>query len=105
MTMVLIALDPVFLAARAQRCGQVHVEAPRDAAHPVGASLEGVRLVHERLAFEEIARHRDRKSTRLNSSHMSKSYAVFCLKKKKKKDNKLYIHNKKKKKKKNKNED
>src|SRR5690242_901001 len=26
---------------------------------------------------------RDRKSTRLNSSHMSSSYAVFCLKKKK----------------------
>src|SRR5699024_12501208 len=26
----------------------------------------------------------DRKSTRLNSSHVSKSYAVFCLKKKKK---------------------
>src|SRR6516225_11230586 len=34
---------------------------------------------------------RDRKSTRLNSSHMSISYAVFCLKKKKKKkDNKKY---------------
>src|SRR5438477_8387987 len=30
----------------------------------------------------------DRKSTRLNSSHMSISYAVFCLKKKKKKNNK-----------------
>src|SRR5690242_20947712 len=30
----------------------------------------------------------DRKSTRLNSSHMSISYAVFCLKKKKK--NKKY---------------
>src|SRR5438477_4878678 len=28
----------------------------------------------------------DRKSTRLNSSHMSISYAVFCLKKKKKKN-------------------
>src|SRR6266581_6968386 len=27
-------------------------------------------------------RHRDRKSTRLNSSHPSSSYAVFCLKKK-----------------------
>src|SRR5438477_4504360 len=27
--------------------------------------------------------NRDRKSTRLNSSHMSISYAVFCLKKKK----------------------
>src|SRR5690242_6042561 len=31
---------------------------------------------------------KDRKSTRLNSSHMSISYAVFCLKKKKKKKNK-----------------
>src|SRR6266849_9710677 len=28
-------------------------------------------------------RHRDRKSTRLNSSHEWSSYAVFCLKKKK----------------------
>src|SRR3989442_4714105 len=28
-------------------------------------------------------RHRDRKSTRLNSSHVRISYAVFCLKKKK----------------------
>src|SRR5690242_20891212 len=32
---------------------------------------------------------RDRKSTRLNSSHMSISYAVFCLKKKKKKDKQM----------------
>src|SRR2546426_9056228 len=30
--------------------------------------------------------HPDRKSTRLNSSHLVISYAVFCLKKKKKKD-------------------
>src|SRR5690242_21290423 len=30
--------------------------------------------------------NRDRKSTRLNSSHMSISYAVFCLKKKKHRD-------------------
>src|SRR2546430_10949634 len=30
---------------------------------------------------------RDRKSTRLNSSHSQISYAVFCLKKKKKKEN------------------
>src|SRR5437899_6988181 len=29
----------------------------------------------------------DRKSTRLNSSHLGISYAVFCLKKKKKKKN------------------
>src|SRR5438477_8722181 len=32
-----------------------------------------------------ISKELDRKSTRLNSSHMSISYAVFCLKKKKKK--------------------
>src|SRR5437660_7558415 len=34
----------------------------------------------------EQQRRRDRKSTRLNSSHVAISYAVFCLKKKKKKD-------------------
>src|SRR2546427_2981593 len=32
---------------------------------------------------EEIDKERDRKSTRLNSSHSQISYAVFCLKKKK----------------------
>src|SRR5438477_8466550 len=39
----------------------------------------------------------DRKSTRLNSSHMSISYAVFCLKKKKKKYTKIKRNNKTKK--------
>src|SRR5437870_10822842 len=33
----------------------------------------------------EAAEQIDRKSTRLNSSHVAISYAVFCLKKKKKK--------------------
>src|SRR5438874_4296538 len=33
-----------------------------------------------------ICRAKDRKSTRLNSSHVEISYAVFCLKKKKKRD-------------------
>src|SRR5262245_42009690 len=37
-------------------------------------------LVVDRSAFDRI----DRKSTRLNSSHLGISYAVFCLKKKKK---------------------
>src|SRR5690606_40443489 len=32
----------------------------------------------------------DRKSTRLNSSHVKISYAVFCLKKKKKRQKSLY---------------
>src|SRR5690242_21221841 len=36
-----------------------------------------------RLGSEARQGRGDRKSTRLNSSHMSISYAVFCLKKKK----------------------
>src|SRR3712207_8471311 len=44
--------------------------------------LEG--LAHPTLAFSPDGK--DRKSTRLNSSHANISYAVFCLKKK----NKLY---------------
>src|SRR4051794_10633873 len=35
------------------------------------------------LAIRDAAPDQDRKSTRLNSSHPSISYAVFCLKKKK----------------------
>src|SRR4051794_41427829 len=37
--------------------------------------------------FSKHKKPADRKSTRLNSSHPSISYAVFCLKKKKKKYN------------------
>src|SRR5690625_5846712 len=33
-------------------------------------------------AYDRIELRRDRKSTRLNSSHVAISYAVFCLKKK-----------------------
>src|SRR5207245_8584682 len=40
--------------------------------------------VDEVSELRELDRHGDRKSTRLNSSHGSISYAVFCLKKKKK---------------------
>src|SRR3712207_8186647 len=34
-------------------------------------------------ACEDVSEIKDRKSTRLNSSHANISYAVFCLKKKK----------------------
>src|SRR5207249_6558245 len=37
------------------------------------------------ISYIVVTRKKDRKSTRLNSSHVSISYAVFCLKKKKKK--------------------
>src|SRR3712207_7149224 len=36
---------------------------------------------------------KDRKSTRLNSSHANISYAVFCLKKKKSNNNPSTLHN------------
>src|SRR6266496_6612181 len=39
---------------------------------------------------ESLLRTSDRKSTRLNSSHVEISYAVFCLKKKKNKEKKQY---------------
>src|SRR5215208_8073646 len=38
---------------------------------------------------------KDRKSTRLNSSHVAISYAVFCLKKKKKKQTPFLVNTKK----------
>src|SRR5207248_8262857 len=39
----------------------------------------------ERIRHRACACGKDRKSTRLNSSHRTISYAVFCLKKKKRK--------------------
>src|SRR3712207_7748169 len=60
-----------------------------------------IRVPHQALQLEEVpataqeldgetppkgVRRKDRKSTRLNSSHANISYAVFCLKKKNSKD-------------------
>src|SRR6266540_3643306 len=58
---------------------------------------ELIRKGHVSYAYVGIT---DRKSTRLNSSHITISYAVFCLKKKKK-QKKTYLIKKKKKKKQN----
>src|SRR5437660_2587050 len=52
------------------------------AAGSAGQSWSGARRKRKNSDF---APRRDRKSTRLNSSHVAISYAVFCLKKKKKK--------------------
>src|SRR2546426_5669152 len=55
---------------------------------PVDSSL---REIAEAAAAdaEQQAIRRDRKSTRLNFSHLVISYAVFCLKKKKKKQTRI----------------
>src|SRR2546426_6406619 len=57
------------------------------------------RLVHSRgdprgrpIGINLNHRSRDRKSTRLNSSHLVISYAVFCLKKKNNKNDKSFVH-------------
>src|SRR2546426_3795884 len=91
----------------AQRVAAVAIRPEAIAAglQPVGEELRerGVVLEHDELGHvrgldgRSGGRHRlgerggrgrgrDRKSTRLNSSHLVISYAVFCLKKKKKSD-------------------
>src|SRR5690349_22535895 len=63
----------------------------REAHGPIDArpTLELVPIARD-LLRRASGRLEDRKSTRLNSSHVEISYAVFCLKKKKKKKTKLY---------------
>src|SRR5256885_2604243 len=47
-----------------------------------GSSIDSFPLFGYDLAdYEELFEEKDRKSTRLNSSHLVMSYAVFCLKK------------------------
>src|SRR5256885_12187824 len=56
-------------------------ELHRDRCRHLTACIRGVaHEVHEQI--EQRVRITDRKSTRLNSSHLVISYAVFCLKKK-----------------------
>src|SRR2546426_1702209 len=59
---------------------------------PGMSGIEVVRALRDLpgLATTPVIMTRDRKSTRLNSSHLVISYAVFCLKKKKK--NLTYIN-------------
>src|SRR3989442_10285946 len=68
LALVSLGLDPLFLARAAFASGRPTVR-PSD--RPTLVCL------FQRGAVE------DRKSTRLNSSHVRISYAVFCLKKKK----------------------
>src|SRR5438876_9845669 len=61
----------------------LHDALPISWIRPSGTSWRRARRPAKSGAVRPAAR-RDRKSTRLNSSHPSISYAVFCLKKKKK---------------------
>src|SRR5690348_17721575 len=67
------------LAPRTKRAGRLRGQ-PRLYCKAIGK-------VARREVGRRIRLNLDRKSTRLNSSHPSISYAVFCLKKKNKKKN------------------
>src|SRR5256885_12812924 len=70
------------------RTARHHVRVGKRAAQPVGQSPALVRLHPAAQPDSGTGDHdvrrvlQDRKSTRLNSSHLVISYAVFCLKKK-----------------------
>src|SRR5688572_31656592 len=72
-------LPPELELARALAC-----EHDRVAIRPEGGIEVDEGIVGQLASLRTI---RDRKSTRLNSSHSQISYAVFCLKKKKKNNN------------------
>src|SRR3712207_7645977 len=59
---------------------------------PYGVFLVAVWVTAVMTSGLGAVNERDRKSTRLNSSHANISYAVFCLKKKKKQRNKTKNH-------------
>src|SRR5437879_10913303 len=58
---------------------------PAEIARSQGLVSNSWTVFHLPQGSHQSAPARDRKSTRLNSSHRCISYAVFCLKKKKKK--------------------
>src|SRR5690606_41737052 len=82
---------PIFARRTAQACGRHHAQGRKaptrlrvrvDERSPRHHDPEELRLPWGC----KWRREADRKSTRLNSSHVKISYAVFCLKKKKQKD-------------------
>src|SRR5256885_12817464 len=80
-------LFPYTTLFRSKPGEEIAIGTATDPYQPIERRLEVTRAI-----LEELSRHagitlpkwRDRKSTRLNSSHLVISYAVFCLKKKKK---------------------
>src|SRR5207244_12477874 len=75
-TATALALDKIVASSHLPVIGVVEPGAERASA---------CSKVHKVVVIATEATVRDRKSTRLNSSHQIISYAVFCLKKKKKK--------------------
>src|SRR5258708_29256839 len=62
---------------------RLHESRPPPLRRVLGPHLPAARVPEEASTPSKDAESRDRKSTRLNSSHQIISYAVFCLKKNK----------------------
>src|ERR1035438_10810878 len=69
--------------ARGKGCWVYDLEGRRYLDMMAGIGVNALGHAHPRIT-RVIRQQADRKSTRLNSSHLGISYAVFCLKKKKK---------------------
>src|SRR5688572_14381437 len=88
----LIVLPGGFSYGDYLRCGAMAAHSPimRDviakakAGTPVLGICNGFQVLCESGLLPGVLMRKDRKSTRLNSSHSQISYAVFCLKKKNK---------------------
>src|SRR5256885_10834028 len=78
--------------ARQARCRTRPGPARGDGAAPGAAAAPAHRVGGCGAALDCSWRAADRKSTRLNSSHLVISYAVFCLKKKKRSTMKCEIY-------------
>src|SRR5690625_5445605 len=70
---------PAWLNVGNDLIGRDVVAVPVDS-HAIAALVNGD--IATVPAYRAVTSHQDRKSTRLNSSHVAISYAVFCLKKK-----------------------
>src|SRR5438477_2085068 len=100
-TRLISATDHLFDLANSQdaknaifllRIGELNPPVRTDRGYVV-LSVKSIQPAHQGSLEEtrdRVIADLDRKSTRLNSSHMSISYAVFCLKKKKRKSSSMY---------------
>src|SRR5690606_40626717 len=66
---------------RGRRLATEHLDECRRGPHACKATVDGSAVACQEHRGGRLP-IRDRKSTRLNSSHVKSSYAVFCLKKK-----------------------
>src|SRR5437899_9645519 len=81
-------LEPVFLLIQQQQTRKLRERVVKGRCQLRRRFRKPLKRHVQRYFFVPRIHKRDRKSTRLNSSHLGISYAVFCLKKKNKKKQK-----------------